>query len=129
MRVIAYEITRGKDFFTCLNRIACDLVLCNPPFNNDTGSTEFLPERFLRRILEVVPSRTPIVFFSPMALRLDQTSRSSRWRWLRDNCPSISGIISLPHDAFGTVKVHSEILLFNVPKLLPHYFLPDRYLR
>lgn len=56
-------------------------------------------------------------------------SNTSRWRWLRDHAPPISSIISLPHDAFGTeVKVHSEILLFNMSKLAPHYFLPDKYL-
>jgi hypothetical protein len=84
---------------------------------------------FLERIVKVVPPKTPIVMFTPMAMRLDQTSKSSRWRWLRDHCPPITSIITLPHDAFGSVKVHSEILLFNMPRLEPHYFLPDRYLR
>ena len=80
--------------------------------------------------MKVVPPRTPIVLLTPMAMRLDQTTRSSRWRWLRDNAPPITGIISLPHDAFGSnVKVHSEILLFNMAKLAAHYFLPDKYLR
>lgn len=128
-KVIAYEILKGRDFFTCPKQIRCDLVLCNPPFNNNTGESRFLPQIFLQRILKVVPRGTPIVLFAPMALRLDQTSRSSRWRWLRDNCPPITSIVSLPHDAFGTVKVHSEILLFSLPKLAAHYFLPDRYLR
>ena len=80
--------------------------------------------------MKVIPKGTPIVLFTPMAMRLDQTSRSSRWRWLRDHCPPITSIITLPHDAFGGgVKVHCEILLFNMPKLKPHYFLPDKYLR
>jgi hypothetical protein len=112
-KVIAYEILRGKDFFTCPSRIDCDLVLCNPPFNNTNGETRFLPLLFLQRIVRVVPPRTSIVLFAPMALRLDQTTKSSRWRWLRDHAPPITSIISLPHDAFGSVKVHSEILLFN----------------
>ena len=34
-----------------------------------------------------------------------------------------------PMDAFENVPFHAEILLFNMPKLEPHYFLPDRYLR
>jgi hypothetical protein len=80
--------------------------------------------------VKVVPKGTPIVLFTPMAMRLDQTTRSSRWRWLRDHCPPISSIVTLPHDAFGTeVKVHSEILFFNMPRLSSHYFLPDKYLR
>ncbi len=129
VKVIAYEILKGKDFFSCPSRIDADLVLCNPPFNNTNGESRFLPQVFLERIVKVVPKRTPIVLFAPMSMRLDQTSKSSRWRWLRDHCPPITGIISLPHDAFGSVKVHSEILLFNMPRLKPHYFLPDKYLR
>ena len=128
MKVVAYEIQKGTDFLRCPNQIKCDLVLCNPPFNNDNGETRFLPHVFLERIVEVVPPRTPIVLFAPMAMRLDQAKTWARWRWLRDECPPITSIITLPHDAFGTVKVHSEILLFNMPKLNPHYFLPDRYL-
>jgi hypothetical protein len=130
VKVVAYEISKGKDFFDCPNRIDCDMVLCNPPFNSSNGETRFLPQLFLERIAKVVPPKTPIVLFSPMALRLDQTTKSSRWRWLRDHAPPITGIVTLPHDAFGSaVKVHSEILLFNMPKLAPHYFLPDKYLR
>ena len=45
-----------------------------------------------------------------------------------DHCPPITSIITPPHDAFGSVKCHAEILLFNLPKLKPHYFLPDKYL-
>jgi hypothetical protein len=108
------------------------IMICateNPPFNNDNGESRFLPQVFLERIVKVVPSSTPIVLFAPMALRLDQTTRSSRWRWLRDHCPPITSIITLPHDVFGSVKVHSEILLFIMPKLESHYFLPDKYLR
>ncbi|MEN6367815.1 MAG: hypothetical protein ABFC88_13475 [Thermoguttaceae bacterium] len=129
-KVISYEILKGRDFFTCPNRIECDLTLCNPPFNSSDGESRFMPQLFLERIVKVVPKGAPIVLFTPMSMRLDQTTRSSRWRWLRDHCPPISGIISLPHDAFGAdVKVHSEILLFNMPKLKPHYFLADKYLR
>ena len=127
--VISYEIVKGRDFFTCPNRIACDLVLCNPPFSNDGSEGQFVPYVFLQHILKVLARETPIVLFAPMALRLDQAIRSSRWRWLRDNCPAITSIVTLPYDAYGPVKVHSEILLFNMPKLAAHYFLPDRYLR
>ena len=40
MKVIAYEILKGQDFFDCPNRINGDLVLCNPPFNNTNGETQ-----------------------------------------------------------------------------------------
>jgi hypothetical protein len=29
---------------------------------------------------------------------------------------------------YGSVNVHSEVLIFGLPKLRPHYFLPDQYL-
>jgi ParB-like chromosome segregation protein Spo0J len=48
---------------------------------------------------------------------------------VEQNHPPITSIVTLPHDVFQSVKVHSEILLFNMPKLKPHYFLPDKYLR
>jgi hypothetical protein len=47
---------------------------------------------------------------------------------LRDKAPAISSIISLPRDIFGSVDFHCEVLLFNMPRLKPHYFLEDRYL-
>ncbi len=128
-RVISFEIEAGRDFFECPDRIECDLVLCNPPFSQDgEGSTGYQPERFLRRIVEVVPRHTPIVLITPMGMRLHQEKRSKRWRWLRDEAPPITSIISLPRDAFPAVDYHVEILLFNMSKLKPHYFLPDRYL-
>ncbi len=66
-RVIAFEIERGKDFFSCPERIACDLVLCNPPFNQELDAPAvYKPEQFLRRIMEVVPSKTPIALIAPM---------------------------------------------------------------
>src|SRR4051812_37364797 len=60
-RVIRFEIDEGRDFFQCPGRIDCDLVLCNPPFSQETESvTGYQPEQFLRRIVEVIPRRTPI---------------------------------------------------------------------
>ena len=128
-RVIGFEVEAEKDFFECPNRIECDLVLCNPPFSQDgESSTGYQPEGFLRRIVEVVPRHTPIVLITPMGMRLHQEKRSKRWRWLRDDAPPITSIISLPRDTFPNVDYHVEILFFNMPKLKPHYFLPDRFL-
>jgi hypothetical protein len=128
-RVVSFEIEAGTDFFLCPERIECDLVLCNPPFSQDGEcNTGYQPERFLRRIVEVVPRHTPIVLITPMGMRLHQEKRSKRWRWLRDEAPPITSIISLPRDAFPSVDYHVEILLFDMPKLKPHYFLSDRYL-
>jgi hypothetical protein len=128
-QVVDFEIDNGRDFFRCPSQIECDLVLCNPPFSQEAESvTGYQPEQFLRRIVEVVPRRTPIVLIAPMGMRLHQEKRSKRWRWLRDEAPAITSIISLPRDAFPFVDYHVEILVFNMPKLNPHYFLPDRYL-
>lgn len=128
-KVIAYELKKGKDFFSCPGRIQCDLVLCNPPFSGGGKTRQSPVSMFLERILQVVPPKTPIALVCHWSFRMDQDQKSSRWRWLRDECPPISSIITLPHDIWGDAKVHSEILLFNMPKLNPHYFLPDSYLR
>jgi hypothetical protein len=125
-KIISYEILQKKDFFKEQKKISCDLVLCNPPFN---GATRFFPYLFLQKIYSLVNKKTPLALFTPMAFRLDQSKKSNRWRELRDDFPEITGIVSLPHDAFGkNVKVHSEILFFNLNKLKPHYFLPEKYL-
>jgi len=127
-KILSCEIKNGKDFFRCPERIDCDLVLCNPPFNSGDGSSRLLlPQEFLRRILEVVPPRTPIVLFAPMGLRLNCSQDSKRYAWLRDECPPITSIISLPLDIFPNVLFHSEILLFNMGKLKAHYCLDEKY--
>ena len=128
-QVIAFEISRGRDFLAHDGTIPCDIVLCNPPFNKDNADTrEFLPEVFLRKIVDVVGPGARIVLFTPMGMRLNQHRRSRRWRWLRDQSPRITSVVSLPLDVFEGVEFHSEILFFNMPKLQPHYFLPDSYL-
>ena len=105
-------------------------MLCNPPFQQDPESPSvYRPEQFLRRILAVVPPRTPIAMIAPMGMRLNQNTGSKRWRWFRDDVPQISGIVSLPRDIFCEVDFHCEILLLNLPKLKPHYFLPDEYVK
>lgn len=128
-KVVAFELADGRNFLSHRSRIHCDLVLCNPPFNSETTAARvFLPELFLQKIVELVGSKTPIVLFTPMGMRLNQHRDSRRWRWLRDKGPRITSIISLPLDVFEGVEFHSEILLFNMPKLQPHYFVPDGYL-
>ena len=98
-----------------------DLILCNPPFNGAKGR-KLYSEVFLRKIIELFNSRVPIVLFAPMGFRLNLTVKSSRWNWLK-NTIDISSIISLPKNCFDKVVFHTEILIFNVPKLKPHYFL------
>ena len=98
-----------------------ELVICNPPFNGAKGK-KLYSEVFLRKIVELFGNSVPVVLFAPMGFRLNQTLRSSRWNWLKDTI-EISSIISLPCDCFDKVKFHTEILIFNVPELKPHYLL------
>jgi hypothetical protein len=127
-KVIAFEATKGRDFFAGPDRIDCDLVLVNPPWSGGGKSAKSPIALFLERILEVVPPKTPIALIAHWSFRMDQDRGSARWRWLRDECPPITGIVTLPHDIWSDAKVHSEILLFNLPKLRAHYFVPDEYL-
>jgi len=98
-----------------------DLILCNPPFNG-AKNRKLYSEVFLRHIVKLFGNNVPVVLFAPMGFRLNQTLRSSRWKWLKDNV-EISSIISLPCECFDKVKFHTEILIFNMPKLKPHYLL------
>lgn len=112
------------------------LVLINPPFNLDDniketitskyGGKAFLPQVFLEKTIELVGKNVPIVLFSPYGLRLNLTETSKRWIKFLKEYPNISSIISLPKNAFSKVLFHSEIVIFNVSKIKPHYFLGER---
>lgn len=97
------------------------LILCNPPFNgygNKLGS-----EVWLDKIMELFGKEIPIVLFTPMGFRLNGKQNGKRWsKFTNDKYPPISSIISLPRDIFPEVEFHSEILIFNIPNLQPHYF-------
>jgi type I restriction enzyme M protein len=48
---------------------------------------------------------------------------SKRWRAFCDgHYPQISSIVALPKDIYDNVLFHSEILIFNIDGLKPHYF-------
>jgi len=106
------------------------LILCNPPFNDRLGKykKKLLPELFLNRIFETFGYTTPVVLFVPMGFRLNQRKKSKRWKKLRDSGAEITTIITLPIDIFKDVLFHSEILIFNIQGLKPHYFLPEEAL-
>ena len=97
------------------------LILCNPPFNgygNKLGS-----EVWLNKIIELFGQDVPLVLFAPMGFRLNSKKRGKRWtKFINQVYPPISSIISLPRDIFAGVEFHSEILIFNVKGLEPHYF-------
>ncbi|AQT70072.1 Type I restriction-modification system methyltransferase subunit [Anaerohalosphaera lusitana] len=100
-----------------------DLILCNPPFNGAKGK-KLYSEVFLRKMVDLFGPKVPIAMFAPMGMRLNVRAESKRWEWMRDTL-DITSIVSLPIDCFG-LKFHTEILIFNVPTLKPHYFLYEQ---
>jgi len=126
-KTIGYEIKRGENFLTGTEKIECDLVVCNPPFNLGTGRM-LGSEAFHRKIIERC-GHVQTVLFCPMGFRLNQRQHSQRWRWLRDSQSEISSIISLQIDTFEKVQFHSEVIVFNAPHLKPHYFPPKEFFK
>lgn len=104
-----------------------DLALCNAPFNAAKANGLY-PEVFLRHLVGLFGPALPIALFCPMGLRLNQRRRSTRWRWLRDSGPQITDIIALPLDTFPNVEFHMELILFNLPDIEHHRFLPQKYM-
>ena len=97
------------------------LVLCNPPFNG--YGQKLGSEVWLDKIIELFGKEVPIVLFAPMGFRLNSKCQGKRWaKFTNGAYPLISSIISLPRDIFLGVEFHSEILIFNIPNLQPHYF-------
>ncbi len=123
-RCYEFDQCRFEDYFCSFKP---DLVLCNPPFNG-AQRKKLYPEVFLHQIFELFGERIPTVLFTPMGFRLNQIRRSERWRRLRDSKSNIDSIVTLPLDIYENVQFHSEILIFNVPDLKPHYFLPEKAL-
>ncbi|KLL03628.1 MAG: hypothetical protein MRERV_36c009 [Mycoplasmataceae bacterium RV_VA103A] len=97
------------------------LILCNPPFNG--MKPKLAPEVWLDKILELFGREIPIVLFAPIGLRICHDPKSKRWgKFTNGHYPPITSIISLPRTIFTGVEFHTEILIFNIPNLQPHYF-------
>ncbi|MFM7404555.1 MAG: hypothetical protein ACKO1N_10840 [Erythrobacter sp.] len=112
------------------------LVIMNPPFNIDSKTKEYikanyggrplLPEVWFQKALELFGTKVPIAMFTPYGFRLNQTDESKRWRrFIEGEYPDITSIVSLPKDVFEGILFHSEVLIFNLPKLRGHYFVQD----
>lgn len=114
------------DIFSTWEHPVPDLILCNPPFNG--GETQMMwPERFLRTMVSLFGRDMPIVLFCPHGFRLNQRGTSKRLLWMRDYGPKISSVITLPIDTFPETLIASEVLIFNVSGLDPHYwYSPER---
>lgn len=102
-----------------------DLVLCNAPWNRHWKGLNY-PEVFLQKIIELFGPQVPICFLCPMGFRLNQSKGSARAQWLSEsNAPKIMSIISCPRDMYDKTQFHSEIILFNIPKVEPHYWMSE----
>lgn len=110
------------------------LVIMNPPFNIDGktkdyikkhyGGRPLLPEVWLQKAIELFGASVPVAMFTPYGFRLNQTDSSTRWRrFIEGVYPEITSIVSLPKDVFEGILFHSEVLIFNLPKLNGHYFV------
>lgn len=110
------------------------LVIMNPPFNIDRktkayikahhGGRPLLPEVWFQKALELWGIKIPIAMFTPYGFRLNQTEVSKRWRkFIEGQYPEITSIVSLPKDVFDGILFHSEVLIFNLPKMKGHYFV------
>lgn len=114
------------------------LVIMNPPFNIDSktkqyikehyGGRPLLPEVWFAKAVELFGSEVPIVMFTPYGFRLNQTENSKRWmKFVNEEYPPITSIVSLPKDIFEGILFHSEVLIFNVKMDQGHYFVKNKY--
>ena len=114
------------------------LVIMNPPFNIDGktkkyikenyGGRPLLPEVWFQKAVELFEKDVPIIMFTPYGFRLNQTFQSKRWqKFINNEYPEITSIVSLPKDVFKGILFHSEVLIFNMPELKGHYFLQKPY--
>ena len=120
---INFEIRNGRDFFAHTTGIACDLVLCNPPWRKT--------ERFLRHITTLVGANTPIVLFGAMeALHFRE---SPLFRYL--DCPEAPTLSSVSivlartfHNAQNAEHIGTQgvILWFNMPTIRDVALAPSR---
>ncbi len=110
------------------------LVIMNPPFNIDIktkqyikehyGGRPLLPEVWFQKAVELFGMDVPICMFTPYGFRLNQTAQSKRWmKFANNEYPEITSIVSLPKDVFDGILFHSEVLIFNIPKIKGHFFV------
>jgi hypothetical protein len=121
------------------------------------GRWTLLPEMFLEKSFKLFGKDAKVIMFTPMGFRLNSRSFTSkqgnRYRKIRDEYGQITSIVSLPLDMFpnndfdpkkpaarrnvgkgvmaSNIKrkeTQQEILMFNMPKLKPHYCLPESVL-
>jgi DNA modification methylase/predicted RNA methylase len=106
VRVIEYEIDQGKNFLTRTKEIACDLVICNPPFDQAI--------EFFRQVVQLVSTTTPMVFIAPVTSVIGFQEKTWHALLRSPNCPRLTSITPLPQATFVGVCTPAVILWFNV---------------
>jgi hypothetical protein len=119
-QIIEFEIKAGRDYFDVKKKIACDLVLCNPPWRD--------AERWLRHIVEVVGRHTPIVFICPTLFFSGYKTAPCRRYLESPKAPSLDHITLLPSDTFVRVYCSGVIVWFNLPDLRNVALVPSSVL-
>ncbi len=117
--IVEYEIRRGLDFFQA-KKIACDLVICNPPWKDAL--------RWLMRIVEVVGNKTPIVFICPVLFFIGYKDAPCRKYLDSPEAPRLDHITPLPSDTFVRVYCPAAILWLNLPEVCGTALVPSRCL-
>lgn len=121
------------------------------------GRSSLLPELFAAKCFELWGIDLKLIMFTPMGFRLNTRcstrKQGDRYRNIRDKFGPITSIVTLPLDVFpnpdfdpekdevrrnpkkkifqSNIKrkeTQQEIIFFNMPKLKPHYLLPDKVL-
>jgi hypothetical protein len=118
------------------------------------GRSKLLPELFAAKSFELFGKGVKMFLFAPMGYRLNtrcyRPTSGSRYADMRDSFGEITSIVTLPLDVFanpsydpyagearrnpgkGIMKsnikrkeTQQEIIFYNMPKLKPHYMLPE----
>ncbi len=118
-RIIEYEISDGHDFFKA-KKVACDLVLCNPPWTE--------AEKWLRHLSKVVGRTTPMVFIGPMLFFNSYKSSRIRQYLESSESPKLDYITPLPADTFVRIYYQAAVLWFNLPSVREVALVPSTYL-
>ena len=107
VKVIDFEIDRGKNFLTRTKKIACDLVVCNPPFDQAT--------KIFRRVSTLVGTTTPMVFIAPVTSVIGFQEKTWHALLRSPKFPKLTSITPLPQATFVGVCTPAVILWFNLP--------------
>ena len=117
--IIEYEISLGRDFFKA-RRITCDLVLCNPPFEER--------ERWIQHVVRVVGRNTPLVYICSMTSFAGNKTVALRKYLELPEARQLDHVTPLPKDTFVGVYELGAILWFNLPSVRNVALVPSGYL-